>query len=100
MNWKRRKTQRFYVTTDLQSPPHTWDKLPVEDAEQFYKSTPARTPTLESDVLVPLAQAAITGLLISTLAFPVGWYFWDLTVAAIMAFLAFMGSSLQCGPPS
>ena len=92
MNWKKRPIKTVYVTTDLQSPPHTWQQTPapIDDPEEWFKSTPARTPTLESDVLVPLAQAAITGALLAVLIFPIAYYFSTWQTAAGLAFIVFM----------
>ena len=75
MNWKKRR--RIIVHNSIASPIHTWQtpgtQVPEDNFDEYYRSTPSRPPSLESDVLVPLAQAVITGLLIGLVAFGLMW---------------------------
>lgn len=75
MNWKNRRST--IVHNSIASPMHTWQapgtSVPKDGYDEYYRSTPSRLPNLESDVLVPLAQALITGIMVGLIAFGLIW---------------------------
>lgn len=94
--WKRRK---YYQYNSTASPLNTWENLEPgfqnDDFSEFYRSTPSRPPNLEADVLVPLAQALITGAMLGLVAFGLMWpvigFRWAASVFAVIFGLVTVG---------